>query len=197
LVRAVAQPQHALAYSPQLPSSQQYQQAHQQPTRFPPPQAPAQVFPPRAVTSPLLPDRQYHVPPLLSAPPLPVLPSAGPFDPRQLSVQSAETLPPWQPTPLDASVVGWPHGQPPSAAPASFGERATAPFVPPRRALASPTGVEGGAEAAEMGGAESTVSASVDSAAAVDIVGGAVSALMLLGDYLKALLEEAGADQVA
>ncbi|GJP34458.1 hypothetical protein CLOM_g18894 [Closterium sp. NIES-68] len=32
-----------------------------------------------------------------------------------------------------------------------------------------------------------TVSASVDSAAAVDIVGGAVSALMLLGDYVKRL----------
>ncbi|GJP65642.1 hypothetical protein CLOP_g22510 [Closterium sp. NIES-67] len=40
-----------------------------------------------------------------------------------------------------------------------------------------------------------TVSASVDSAAAVDIVGGAVSALMLLGDYVRALLEEAGADE--
>ncbi|GJP39612.1 hypothetical protein CLOM_g23964 [Closterium sp. NIES-68] len=39
------------------------------------------------------------------------------------------------------------------------------------------------------------VSASVDSAAAVDIVGGAVSALMLLGDYVRALLEEAGADE--
>ncbi|GJP40914.1 hypothetical protein CLOM_g577 [Closterium sp. NIES-68] len=40
-----------------------------------------------------------------------------------------------------------------------------------------------------------SVSASVDSAAAVDIVGGAVSALMLLGDYVRALLEEAGADE--
>ncbi|GJP85240.1 hypothetical protein CLOP_g15365 [Closterium sp. NIES-67] len=42
-----------------------------------------------------------------------------------------------------------------------------------------------------------TVSASVDSAAAVDIIGGAVSALLLLGDYVRALLEEAGADEAA
>ncbi|GJP33357.1 hypothetical protein CLOM_g17901 [Closterium sp. NIES-68] len=41
------------------------------------------------------------------------------------------------------------------------------------------------------------VSASIDSAAAVDIVGGAVSALQLLEGYVTALLEEAGADQLA
>ncbi|GJP34135.1 hypothetical protein CLOM_g18594 [Closterium sp. NIES-68] len=157
LFRSVAPPQQALAYSPRLLTSQQYQPAHPQPMRLPLPQAPAPAFPPRSVAALPLLDRPYLLAPLPSAPLPPVLPSADPFDPRRLDVRSAETLPPWQPTPPDVSVVGWSHGPPPSVAPASFGGRATAPFVPPRRSLASPTGVEGGAEAAEMGGADEPV----------------------------------------
>ncbi|GJP53091.1 hypothetical protein CLOM_g12227 [Closterium sp. NIES-68] len=48
-----------------------------------------------------------------------------------MDVRSAEILPPWQPTPPDVSVAGWSRGPPPLVAPASFGERATAPFSTP------------------------------------------------------------------
>ncbi|GJP69095.1 hypothetical protein CLOP_g25724 [Closterium sp. NIES-67] len=198
LFRSVAQPQQALAYSPQLLAPQQYQQAHLPPVRLPLPQAPTPPFPPRSVTSLPLLDSQHLLASLPSAPPPPVLPSAGPFDPRRMDVRSAEILPPWQPTPPDVSVAGWSRGPPPLVAPASFGERATAPFVPPRRSLASPTGpvpASGTVLDPRLLAVMRTVSASVDSAAAVDIVGGAVSALMLLGDYVRALLEEAGADE--
>ncbi|GJP35068.1 hypothetical protein CLOM_g19531, partial [Closterium sp. NIES-68] len=131
LFRSVAQPQQALAYSPQLLAPQQYQPAHSQPVRLPLPQAPAPAFPPRSVAALPLLDSPHLLASLPSAPPPPPAPASGTvLDPRLLAVMR-------------------------------------------------------------------TVSASVDSAAAVDIVGGAVSALMLLGDYVRALLEEAGADEAA
>ncbi|GJP81809.1 hypothetical protein CLOP_g11934 [Closterium sp. NIES-67] len=74
----------ALAYSPQLLAPQQYQQAHLPPVRLPLPQAPTPPFPPRSVTSLPLLDSQHLLASLPSAPPPPVLPSAGPFDPRRM-----------------------------------------------------------------------------------------------------------------
>ncbi|GJP50708.1 hypothetical protein CLOM_g9853 [Closterium sp. NIES-68] len=220
-VASVAQPQQALAYSPQLLAPQQYQQAHLPPVRLPLPQAPTPPFPPRSVTSLPLLDSQHLLASLPSAPPPPVLPSAGPFDPRRMDVRSAEILPPWQPTPPDVSVAGWSRGPPPLRAMGYAVEMLTdshsvlrssvspckMPHDPLQRcAMAAadlavvstrvqPVPASGTVLDPRLLAVMRTVSASVDSAAAVDIVGGAVSALMLLGDYVRALLEEAGADE--
>ncbi|GJP56852.1 hypothetical protein CLOM_g15900 [Closterium sp. NIES-68] len=314
LLRSVAPPQLAPAEVPQPISS-----VHANPSPFVPPQMTAQSLPPPASAvqqppPPLshLPVPQYQPPPL-SCPHRPSRPLTAPAAAPTVGAPLS-----WQPSPPETSAMGW-HGgqlQQPPLAPVSFDTRAAGPFVPPRRALASPTGVEGGAESAEMGGADSpgegsprreseqrrtgglrmpprlqmerlrgrgrpaetavpvatlrrlwharramgiavemladshsvlrslaspcrmphdplhrcamaaadlavvstrvqpvpapgtvldprllvvmrAVSASIDSAAAVDIVGGVVSALQLLVGYVAALLEEAGADQVA